>query len=625
MKNIKNIFRTVAAILASSAILAAVTGCNEDKYLSISSPQEVSTADFPTTLQHTSALLTSAYGQIHHWNFYGSAFGGYIMYPLEYDVDWQWRDSADWVGETAGTNEGPTDRATISWTTINQGVHYANVAIDGIKSYMEMAPEGEQASVKLFLGEALFLRAFYWWHLQNIYGSPDLAGEGIPILRHTANSYTDAQVARSTTEECYKAIIETLEEAIPLLEGQTNKYRVDKWAAVGLLAKTYFFLGDNVNAKKYCEQIITGSGKSLVSYQWLRNMYNGDAAYEHSSESLFEIENVMGSSAYIYNQTYKAGTEFSRWDTHCSIDTKGKRKSMDNANLYCHDRNLARFGYTYKAPGNYIHAAETCPAEGVIPFNCSYSGYYLDRSYVEGSMDMKMRALAGQALDTDPDPRFFVSVLLPYVDSCKLSGAWAPIGQNMKSASGGNLWYETARTGDDRSVDYAFPIRKYKFLGGALSSEGMNCSGENNYFMRLPEIYLIYAQILKDEGNASSALEYVNMVHRRAYGQDPKSASAYDYKSLSDRTKTVDASDQLATDPLKYELWAETFGEMVWWSYIRYYKIGPGEASYYVQVHGPGNEGITKCVFPDRHYVQPIPVSELETNKNMTQAPGYNN
>lgn len=634
MKNIKNTFRTVSAFVAATAIMAGITGCNEDKFLSISSPDEISVADFPTTLDHASSLLTSAYGQIHHWNFYGSCFGGYIMYPLEYDVDFAWRDSEEWCGVTAGTNEGPHDRVTISWPTINQAIHYANVAIEGIRSYMEIAPEGEKATLRNYLGEALFLRGFFWFQLQMIYGGVGLQDAGIPILWHSADSYTDALVSRSSVEDSYKAIIATLEEALPYLEGQTSKYRVDKWAAMGFLAKTYFFLGDNVNAKKYCEQIINASGKRLVSYGHLRNMFvsypDNDGVWEHPSESLFEIENTMGTSAYKYNATYKPGSEFSRWDTHCSLSAAGKRTSMDNANLIIHDRNLARFGYTLGAPGNYIHAAAEMPADGYIPFNASsYPGYYLEYSnYIKKEEDMKTRALAGNAdAAADPDPRFFVSVLVPFIDSCKFTGgaAWAPISQNMRSQSGSNLWWETARTGDDRSVDYAFSIRKYKFLGGALSSDGMNCSGENIYVMRLPEIYLIYAQILKDEGNAGQALEYVNKVRRRAYGQNPDAASAYDYKSLTDRTKTADSADQLANDPLKYELWAETFAEQVWWGYIRYYKIGPGEASFYKKVHGPGNAGFTNCVFPDRHYVQPIPVSELERNPNMTQAPGYNN
>lgn len=619
MKTLRNIF----AILSSVALVASVTACNEDKFLTISSPDEISSADFPTSVEHCSSLLTSAYGEIHDWNFYGSVVGGYSYFPLEFDVDWAWRDSDTWIGECTGTNEGPSERIISMYAPINKGIHYSNVAIEGILSYMETANASEKATLNNYLGEAYFLRAFYWWHLLDLYGRPELDGEGIPILEHSASSFTDSQIERSKTGKCYEAIVRSLEAAIPLLEGQSNKYRVDKWAAIGLLAKTYFFMGDKANAKKYIEMVFSQSGKKLVSYNWMRNMYNGNTAFEHPSESLYEIDNVMATTANKYNATYKIGSEFSRWDTHCSINPSGARKSMDNANLYCHDRNLARFGYTWLAPANYFTQDAS---KGRLPFNVTTdNGWYILNEYLDGCAAQKERALKGQSKDGDPDPRFFVSVMMPYLDSCLLSGAWAPISQNVKSASGSNLWWEVGQDGFDKTVDYVFPTRKYKYLEGALSSEGQNCSGENIYFMRLPELYLIYAQILVDEGNAAQALEYVNKVHRRAYGQNPDQPSKYDYKSLTDRTKAADATDFLANDPLKYELWAELFGEMKWWDYIRYYKIGSEEASYHVLCHGPGNTGITNCVFPDKQYAQPIPTSEMEYNPNMKQTPGWNN
>jgi len=602
--------------------LLAFTACNENDFLSISNPNEISTADYPISVTHCSALLTSAYGQIHDWNFYGSVVGSYVYFPLEYDVDWQWRDSDTWIGTLTKTNTGPSERICAVYSPINKGIHYCNVAIEGIMSYMESAPESEQNQLKNFLGEAYFLRAFYWWHLLDIYGQPDLNGVGIPILEHSSKSYTDAQIGRSTTEESYKAIVRSLETAIPLLEGQSNKYRADKWAAIGLLAKTYFFMGDKENAKTYCEQIIHQSGKQLVSYNSMRNMYNGDAAYEHPSESLFEIDNVMSSTYNEYNAEFKIGSEFSRWDTHCSLSANGKRSSMDNANVYCHDKNLARFGYSWAAPGNYFtQNAE----EGMLPYTVTQDdGWYVKKSYIEENLAAKYRAINGKPLATDPDPRFYVCVMMPFIDSCKRSGGveWGTISQNIKTASGGNLWWEVGQNGTDKTIDYAFPTRKYKFLGGALSSDGNNCSGENIYFMRLSEIYLIYAQILKDSGNQGGALEYVNKVHRRAYGEYGES-SDYDYKTLTDRTKTLDPNDQLANDPLKYELWAELFGEMKWWDYIRYYRLGAGEAKYYEKAHGAGNTGITYCKFPDYQYAQPIPSSEIEYNKQMIQTPGY--
>jgi hypothetical protein len=147
---------------------------------------------------------------------------------------------------------------------------------------------------------------------------------------------------------------------------------------------------------------------------------------------------------------------------------------------------------------------------------------------------------------------------------------------------------------------------------------GKGQSSDANYpIVRLADIYLLYAELIKND-NSSLALEYINKVHRRAYGFDPDSPSPYDYNSLTDRTKTVDTDDHLANDVLKYERWAELFSEGQWWWDVRRWKIGSAEAEFYVETrHG---EITWKG---DESYVQPIPQLELERNENIQQSAGY--
>lgn len=73
-----------------------------------------------------------------------------------------------------------------------------------------------------------------------------------------------------------------------------------------------------------------------------------------------------------------------------------------------------------------------------------------------------------------------------------------------------------------------------------------------------------------------------------------------------------------------YLMYAELFGEMRWWEDVRRLRIGSGEADYYRQVSGPGT-GKTKIVWKETNYAMPIPVSEFESNPSsgMVQTPGY--
>lgn len=180
----------------------------------------------------------------------------------------------------------------------------------------------------------------------------------------------------------------------------------------------------------------------------------------------------------------------------------------------------------------------------------------------------------------------------------------------------------SAETGNDPQTFYGWPVRKYNYLDGHLAESTRNVAGYNIYFIRLPDIYLMYAELLKDS-NSTTALEYVNKVHRRAYNRDPDSPSDIDYASLTDRTK-ADADDHLANNPLLYERWAEMFGEMRWWEDVRRLRLGKQEAEYYKTVSGPG-AAKTNIVWKETNYAMPIPTSEFESNPNpdMVQTPGY--
>ena len=185
-------------------------------------------------------------------------------------------------------------------------------------------------------------------------------------------------------------------------------------------------------------------------------------------------------------------------------------------------------------------------------------------------------------------------------------------------------WVDTSSTtGNDPETFYGWPVRKYNYLEGHLADATRNVAGYNIYFIRLPEIYLMYALLLKDSDPAT-ALEYVNKVHRRAYNYPVDGSSPVDYASLNARTRTVDETDHLANDPLLYELWAEFFGEMRWWEYVRLLKLGQQETDYYKTISGPG-AAKTTILWTDRNYAMPIPTKEFESNPNpdMVQTPGY--
>jgi hypothetical protein len=136
-----------------------------------------------------------------------------------------------------------------------QSIYTANAILEGFS-----APNGVTPPVKAQLqGEALFIRAFAYFYLVNLYG---------PVPLQLTTNYSITQVAsRATVAQVYQQIITdltTAENLLPEAYPTTGRARPNKSAVQALLARTYLYLRDYVNAEKYASLVIAKSTYSLV-------------------------------------------------------------------------------------------------------------------------------------------------------------------------------------------------------------------------------------------------------------------------------------------------------------------------------------------------------------------------
>ena len=110
-------------------------------------------------------------------------------------------------------------------------------------------------------GEALAIRALALFDLTRFFGMPYAkdggASLGVPIV--TTLSDIDDKPERATVASCYGSFIADLNEAVQLLSPEFSKGRMNRWAAMSLLARAYLYKGDNVNALKMAEEAIEGA------------------------------------------------------------------------------------------------------------------------------------------------------------------------------------------------------------------------------------------------------------------------------------------------------------------------------------------------------------------------------
>ncbi len=603
-----------------------LTGCKD--FFDIQNPQTLSTDNFPATMEQVDLLVTAAYAQDHAigtYAFYWFPMGIYL-YDHTTDIYGSYDERA-----TSQDNYTAIDSRyiTTTYTDLCKWMKFATTGIMGINRYRENgATKSEQEALDFALGECYFNRALAYWHAQIFFElQPDALG--FPIIDTVISDVEALKLSRATVRDTWTFMLSDCKKAVALLTGHNaDPFRATEWAAKGLLAKMYMqslylFPENAAEAQTLLEDIIHNSGKTLASYDVYQDMFFGNEANEHNIESLYEI--TMTSN---YNQDgpwegYTTGSGmpmvYAPWYVDLDVRfRKGRedqvdpltqendviisKKSSQWGNNFIHDRNIARFGF-----GNFY--GDTVPR---LTFNPAYD-FNAPRSLQNFPYMISIPGYAAEALamKNDPakvDPRLKLVAGQPYVDK-------------YINAKGDTTVYDRSSEANNRPDRLAWAHRKYTNIRGVemgAAPYGKNESSDCNFYViRMADIYLLYAELMADK-NPATALEYINKVHRRAYGYAPDGASPVDYLSLTDRTRTLESNDPLANDPLKYERWAELFAEGQWWFDIRRWRIGPSEADYYKQTsHGP----ITWK--GDCSYVQPIPQLELERNHNIRQSEGY--
>lgn len=606
-------------------LMLALFGC--DDFFDISNKQTLSQDNYPATMDQVDQVLTSAYSGTHAIGTY--AFYWFPMGIYLYDHTTDTYGSYDERGSSMDNYTDIDSRYTTqTYTDLCKWANLATSALEAIDNYRETyATSEEQAQLNYMYGQALFNRALAYWHAQ-IFFEVKADGWGFPIFDKVEAALNDMKRRRATTTDTWAFVINDLEAAVPLLKGYSDNYRASEWGAKGLLAKVYMqslyiFPENAAKAKSLMEDIINNSGKQLATPEVYADMFYGNEANEHNSESLYEVVMTTNPNQNGPWENYTTGSGmpmvFAPWYMDLDIrfrkgredqddpltkeqDVVTSKKSSEWGNNYIHDANIKRFGF-------HGVGGDTVPRKTFrLPF-AYLSSYTLDNyPYILENVDYRQKSLDLKNDKSLVDPRLKLSAGQPYVDE-------------YIDAKGRTTYYDRSSEVNNRPDLLAWQHRKFTNIRGVEMGPapyGKNQSSDANYpIVRLADIYLLYAELIRDN-DPVNALEYVNKVHRRAYGYPSEGACPYDYKSLTDRTKTADANDHLANDVLKYERWAELFAEGQWWFDVRRWRIGQKEADYYKETrHG----NITWK--GDESYVQPIPQLELERNENMQQSTGY--
>lgn len=311
------------ALTYSALALAtlSLSSCND--WLTEETPGTTKVSEFFTSLSTAEAVVNAAYVPM-TWEF------GTTYYP-----EWYFGDivSDDALKGGQDINDGADLRELENFKANSdneillqyyraqwQGIQRANLAIDEIPT-TRIETEGDEAEKQAkyrdrYLGEAYFLRGFYYFRLARMFG-------GMPLINYVIKSSNQWAQTRSTMDETLNFAIEDFKRAENLL-WEKDKYsdeelgRATKGAAQAMLLKANLYradyqrnAGNETEAQKYFAEAAKWGNEVIKSRQyslWPNYLDNFRLANENGRESVFEIQYTEEATSDYGGEGYTRGT-----------------------------------------------------------------------------------------------------------------------------------------------------------------------------------------------------------------------------------------------------------------------------------------------------------------------------
>lgn len=140
------------------------------------------------------------------------------------------------------------------WPPLYSYIFKCNAAIEGLNLSTSLTRTVKEQ----LLGEAKFMRGFFYFYLVNLFGD-------VPLVL-TTDPQVNSLISRSSKTAVYEAIIKDFEQAeellsnsfvdVTLLSPTSERTRPTKWAASAMLARVYLYAGNYIKAEEKASIVI---------------------------------------------------------------------------------------------------------------------------------------------------------------------------------------------------------------------------------------------------------------------------------------------------------------------------------------------------------------------------------
>lgn len=294
----------------TSLVVLGLGSCSD--WLKEPTPGQTNLADYYTTWQAALENVNAAYTPL-AWEYQGTYYSEWFIGDIVSDDalkggQYIQSDMADVYDMENWKTQTDNELLLQYYRAKYQGIQRCNLVLERVPGMdPELFDEEEYQCVdglqERIIGEAYFLRAFYYFQLVRVYG-------GVPLVLNNLLTDADWQQPRATADAVYDQIVADLTEANERLWlrsdsrfADTDMGRATKGAAQAMLLKVNLYRHQYEEARAWGDSIILSNEYSLeTNYadNWLLENENG-------VESVFEIQYMEDPSS-----DYGEGNGFSR-------------------------------------------------------------------------------------------------------------------------------------------------------------------------------------------------------------------------------------------------------------------------------------------------------------------------
>lgn len=624
MKNAKIILGLVAASLVFAS--SCKRGLNTKPLDKISS--EATWADGPLS----EAFIFNVYSFLGYGGFEEQALAAYTDEAMFTHAG---RNINTFTEGTETPSNGAWVSDTYNWDRMYYAIREANVAINRLPT----STFDDKVLRDKLLGEAYFLRAYYYQQLVRFYG-------GVPLIKRPYGLNEDYTIARNTYEECVNSIVSDLDSAALLLDGKsTVPGRTSKLAAMALKSRVLLYaasdLHDGPTAKAKSPALSAYSNIELVAYAGGDRQARWQAAKAAAKAVLdagqgYKLDLIAPATAAEGTKNYLSiamGGQSAVGDPSAAVELIFQRTHTP---LYTQEDNWPLGGIHYginNGPNGYHNWAGNTPIQQLVD----------DYEMMDGSKFDWNNSVEKADPYVNRDPRFYATILYDGAD-------WKPRPNDVKGLDQANQiqtgYYDDGAGGVVNGVDTRespvenwngsrthYYTRKFIDANPALADNQSSAQVIPWPFIRYTEIVLNYVEACLALGEEDEARTWLNKIRFRA-GMPAITDAGTDLVNRYRNERRIELAyeEHRYHDARRWMIPAETLGRG-----IKVIKVTatlkPGKSALVPYRHDKTVYDYTYTVvdntenerrkWDDKMYYRPITRDEMNRNDKLIQNPGY--